>query len=85
MIFSIDKKDAAAALHSADGTVVTYGQLREIMEQMKGIYCTCIGRDTLDEAPFAYRGLDEIKEAVGETLQIRQILKPVYNFKAGGR
>lgn len=52
---------------------------------MKGIYCTCIGRDTLDEAPFAYRGLDEIKEAVGETVQIRQILKPVYNFKAGGR
>lgn len=40
MIFSIDKKDAAAAaLHSADGTVVTYGQLREIMEQMKGIFC----------------------------------------------
>ena len=40
MIFSIDKKDAAAAaLHSADGTVVTYGQLREIMEQMEGIFC----------------------------------------------
>ena len=57
----------------------------QFKEQMKGIYCTCIGRDTLDEAPFAYRGLDEIKEAVGETVQIRQILKPVYNFKAGGR
>ena len=57
----------------------------QFKEQMKGIHCTCIGRDTLDEAPFAYRGLDEIKEAVGETVQIRQILKPVYNFKAGGR
>ena len=57
----------------------------QFKEQMKGIYCTCIGRDTLDEAPFAYRGLNEIKGAVGETVQVRQILKPVYNFKAGGR
>lgn len=50
---------------------------------MKGIYCSCIGRETLDEAPFAYRGLDEIRDAVQETVRIRQILKPIYNFKAG--
>ena len=57
----------------------------QFKEQMKGIYCTCIGRDTLDEAPFAYRGLDEIKKAVKETVQVQKVLKPVYNFKAGGR
>ena len=51
--------------------------------EMKGIYCSCIGRETLDEAPFAYRGLDEIREAVQETVRIQQILKPIYNFKAG--
>lgn len=53
--------------------------------EMKGIYCSCIGRDTLDEAPFAYRGLEEIREAISDTAVIEKILKPVYNFKAGSR
>ncbi len=57
----------------------------QFKEQMKGIYCTCIGKDTLDEAPFAYRGLEEIRKAVGETVAVQKILRPVYNFKAGGR
>lgn len=51
--------------------------------QMKGIYCSCIGKDTLDEAPFAYREIEEIKEKIKETVRITKILKPVYNFKAG--
>lgn len=51
--------------------------------EMKGIYCSCIGRETLDEAPFAYRGIEEIADAILETVRIEQILKPVYNFKAG--
>ncbi|MCR5101658.1 MAG: RtcB family protein [Butyrivibrio sp.] len=50
---------------------------------MKGIYSSCIGRDTLDEAPFAYRGLDEIKEAITDTVRIDKIIRPIYNFKAG--
>ena len=53
--------------------------------EMQGIYCSCIGKETLDEAPFAYRGIEEIKEAVADTVKIRKILKPVYNFKAGSR
>lgn len=57
----------------------------QFKEQMKGIYCTCIGKDTLDEAPFAYRSLEEIQGAIGETVVIQKILKPVYNFKAGRR
>lgn len=53
--------------------------------EMKGIYCSCIGKDTLDEAPFAYRSLDEIKEQVAETVELQQRLRPVYNFKAGSK
>ena len=53
--------------------------------EMKGIYCSCIGRDTLDEAPFAYRNLAGIREAISETVMVEQILKPVYNYKAGSR
>ena len=52
---------------------------------MKGIYSSCIGKDTLDEAPFAYRSMEEIREAIGQTVRIDQVIRPVYNFKAGGR
>lgn len=52
---------------------------------MKGIYSSTIGKDTLDEAPFAYRGIDEIVEAIGDTVKIDRIIKPVYNFKAGDK
>lgn len=51
--------------------------------EMKGIYCSCIGKDTLDEAPFAYRGISEITKSVSDTVKIQQVLKPVYNYKAG--
>ena len=39
--------------------------------------------DTLDEAPFAYRRIEEIREVIGDTVEIKEILKPVYNYKAG--
>lgn len=52
-------------------------------KEMKGIYSTCIGKETLDEAPFAYRGIHEIRNAVADTVKIQDVLKPVYNFKAG--
>ena len=53
--------------------------------EMKGIHCICIGADTLDEAPFAYRGLEQIRNQIGETVEVTEVLKPVYNFKAGGK
>ena len=51
--------------------------------EMKGIYSSCIGKDTLDEAPFAYRAIDEIAEVISDTVTINKIIRPVYNFKAG--
>ena len=53
--------------------------------EMKGIYSSCIGKDTLDEAPFAYRPIDEIIEVISDTVTINKIIRPVYNFKAGGQ
>lgn len=50
---------------------------------MKGIYTTCIGKETLDEAPFAYRSLDDMKEVIKETVNITKIIRPIYNFKDG--
>lgn len=52
-------------------------------KEMKGIYSSCIDKDTLDEAPFAYRKIEEITQAITDAVQIQEIIKPVYNFKAG--
>lgn len=49
---------------------------------MRGVYSSCIGKETLDEAPFAYRGIEEIRAAVEPTVSVEALLKPVYNFKA---
>ena len=50
---------------------------------MKGIYSSCINKETLDEAPFAYRDLNSIQDAIQETVAMEKVIKPIYNFKAG--
>ncbi len=52
-------------------------------DDMKGIYSSSIGTGTLDEAPVAYRGIDEILDAIADSVEVKEIVKPVYNFKAG--
>lgn len=59
--------------------------LSAFKSEMKGIYSTCIDRNTIDESPGAYRRLAEISEAVSDTVNITGRLKPVYSFKAGGK
>ncbi len=53
--------------------------------EMKGIYSSCIGKDTLDESAFAYRRMEDIREAIVDTVEIREIIRPIYNYKAGGK
>ncbi len=62
--------------------IVKNHTLAEFKAVMKGIYSPSIGKGTLDEAPFAYRTLEEIREVIQETVQIGKIISPVYNFKA---
>ena len=63
--------------------VKNHHTLSEFKTAMKGIYSTSITKDTLDESPFAYRGLNDIAEAITDTVEIEKVLRPVYNFKAG--
>ena len=56
--------------------------LEEYRKQMEGIYTTCVDRATLDEAPMAYKGIDEIISHIGPTADILERITPVYNFKA---
>ena len=53
--------------------------------EMKGIHCSCISADTLDEAPFAYRTAEKIMGEILSTVKVQDIIRPVYNFKAGAR
>ena len=55
----------------------------EFKKQMAGIFTTTVGRETLDECPMAYKPMEAITENVGETVTIDQVIRPVYNFKAG--
>ena len=49
---------------------------------MEGIFTTCVDRTTLDEAPMAYKGMDEILSQIDPTAEIVERIIPVYNFKA---
>jgi RNA-splicing ligase RtcB len=57
--------------------------LTEFKESMTGIFTTCIGRDTIDEAPFVYKNFEEIIGYIEPTVKVLDRLIPIYNFKAG--
>lgn len=56
--------------------------LEEFESSMEGVYTTSVSSSTLDEAPQAYKAMDEIKNAITDTVDIVEVIKPVYNFKA---
>ena len=56
--------------------------LEEYKSSMQGIYSTSVNKDTLDEAPMAYKSIEDIIDVIRETVDIIDIMKPVYNFKA---
>ena len=51
--------------------------------EMEGIFTTSLDKDTIDEAPGAYKPMDEIVSHIGDTVTVDKLIKPVYNFKAG--
>lgn len=56
--------------------------INEFADSMSGIYTTCVSEATMDEAPMVYKPMDEIIENVKDTVDIVDIIKPIYNFKA---
>lgn len=55
----------------------------EFKKQMSGIYTTSVNAGTLDESPMAYKTMEDIVDNIGDTAEILDIIKPIYNFKAG--
>lgn len=55
----------------------------EFKKQMNGIYTTSVNSQTLDECPMAYKGMEDIVNNIGDTAEIINVIRPIYNFKAG--
>ena len=56
--------------------------LDEYRETMAGIYTTSVNEATLDEAPMAYKSLEDIIDVIKESVDVIEVMKPIYNFKA---
>ena len=56
--------------------------LTQFEQSMEGIYSSTISKSTIDEAPFAYKPMEEILAHIGETVEIVTTIRPLYNFKA---
>lgn len=57
--------------------------LEDYQKSMEGIYTTSVNYSTLDEAPMAYKPIEEILKNIHDTVEIYKIIRPIYNFKAG--
>lgn len=56
--------------------------MEEYQETMKGIYTTSVTTATIDEAPMAYKSLEDIIDVIRDSVDIIEIMKPIYNFKS---
>ena len=54
----------------------------DFKRSMEGIFTTSVNESTLDESPMAYKPAEEIIELVKDTIDIVEVVKPIYNFKA---
>ncbi len=78
-----------SAPHGA-GRLMSRTKAKEILDMesfkasMAGVYTTSVNESTLDEAPMAYKSLEDIIDVIHEAVDIIEIMKPVYNFKASG-
>lgn len=57
--------------------------LEEFKAEMSGIWSSTVNLDTIDEAPMAYKSMDDILANINPTAEILKIIKPIYNYKAG--
>ena len=56
--------------------------INDYKDSMKDIYSSTVDITTIDEAPQAYKPIEEIKDCIQPTVEIIEQIKPIYNFKA---
>ena len=76
-----------SAPHGA-GRIMSRTKARDVIEMedyrkaMEGIYTTSVSTATLDEAPMAYKSLEDIIDVIEESVNVIEVLKPIFNYKA---
>ena len=76
-----------SAPHGA-GRVMSRGEafrtltVEDFKKSMDGIYTTTANETTLDESPFVYKPMESILNNIKDTVDVLEIIKPVYNFKS---
>ena len=76
-----------SAPHGA-GRIMSRSKAKDVIEMedyrkaMEGIYTTSVNPSTLDEAPMAYKSLEDIIDVIEEAVDVIEVLKPVFNYKA---
>lgn len=60
----------------------TMVDMDEFTKSMSGIYSTSVVESTRDEAPMVYKPMDEIIKNIEDTVDVVDVIKPIYNFKA---
>lgn len=76
-----------SAPHGA-GRTMSRAKAREAIDMeayeksMEGIFTTSVSEDTIDEAPAAYKDSSKIIEQIADTVDVVEVIKPIYNFKA---
>lgn len=78
-----------SAPHGA-GRLLSRAEAKELLvsdykKEMKGVYASHIGSNTLDEAPMAYKNIDYILSNINDTVIVDTILKPIYNYKSSSK
>ena len=56
--------------------------LKDFEDTMKSVYTSSVCQSTVDESPMAYKGIDDILENIADSVEVLDIVKPIYNFKA---
>ncbi|RVT66964.1 RtcB family protein [Niallia taxi] len=56
--------------------------LEQFKDVMKDVWTTSVNESTLDESPMAYKPMEDIVKHTDDTIEIVQVIKPLYNFKA---
>lgn len=59
--------------------------LKEYRKEMSGIYSSSVCEETIDESPMVYKPMQEIIDCIEPTVEVKKIIKPIYNFKAKSR
>ncbi len=76
-----------SAPHGA-GRLMSRSKARETLDleayraTMAGVYTTSVNERTIDEAPMAYKSLEDIIDVIRDSVDVIEVLKPIYNFKA---